>query len=60
MAKSVGTLGVAALFAIFGVGLNQSTAPSPAPTFYKDVLPILQNHCQTCHRPGEIGPFPLL
>lgn len=30
------------------------------PTFYKDVLPILQNHCQSCHRPGQIGPMPLL
>ncbi len=30
------------------------------PTFYRDVLPILQNHCQECHRPGEIGPMPLL
>src|SRR5689334_13167539 len=29
-------------------------------TFNKDVLPILQEHCQTCHRPGEIGPMPLL
>ena len=28
--------------------------------FYHDVLPILQNHCQECHRPGEIGPMPLL
>jgi hypothetical protein len=26
------------------------------PTFYKDVLPILQQHCQACHRPGEIAP----
>ncbi len=26
------------------------------PTFYKDVLPILQQHCQTCHRTGEIAP----
>src|SRR5947209_6668014 len=26
------------------------------PTFYKDVIPILQQHCQTCHRPGEIAP----
>jgi hypothetical protein len=24
-------------------------------TFYRDVLPILQQHCQTCHRPGEIA-----
>ena len=31
-----------------------------APTFYHDVLPILQQHCQRCHRPGEIGPMPLL
>src|SRR5579864_6206886 len=29
-------------------------------TFNKDVLPILQKNCQSCHRPGEIGPMPLL
>jgi peroxiredoxin len=28
-------------------------------TFYRDVLPILQNNCQQCHRPGEVGPFVL-
>jgi len=33
---------------------------APDPTFYKDVLPILQNRCQECHRAGEIGPMPLL
>ena len=36
------------------------TAPGPKPVFYKDVLPILQQRCQQCHRPGEIGPMPLL
>jgi hypothetical protein len=30
------------------------------PTFYKDVLPILQEHCQSCHRLREIAPFPLV
>src|SRR5215471_2952976 len=30
------------------------------PTFSKDVMPILQEHCQSCHRPGEIGPMPLM
>jgi len=30
-----------------------------AVTFYKDVLPILEQHCQVCHRPGEIAPVPL-
>jgi peroxiredoxin len=29
-------------------------------TFYRDVLPILQKNCQSCHRPGEVGPFSLL
>ena len=38
----------------------QSTTPSVAPTFYRDVLPILQQHCQTCHRPGEIAPMPFV
>jgi Copper type II ascorbate-dependent monooxygenase, C-terminal domain len=26
-------------------------------TFYRDVLPILQERCQGCHRPGEVGPM---
>src|SRR5262249_50787123 len=30
------------------------------PTFYKDVLPILQERCQECHRSGEIGRMPLM
>ena len=30
------------------------------PTFYRDVLPILQNRCQSCHRPGQIAPMPLV
>ena len=34
--------------------------PKQPPTFYKDVLPILQQHCQECHRPGEIAPMALL
>lgn len=35
-------------------------AMAGGPTFNKDVLPILQKNCQGCHRPGEIGPMPLL
>ena len=33
---------------------------APDPTFYKDVLPVLQARCQECHRPGEIGKMPLM
>lgn len=47
---------------------NQITPEPPAaaqalvatPTFYRDVLPILQQHCQSCHRAGEIGPMQLM
>src|SRR6185503_17308398 len=35
-------------------------APTAPLTFHRDVEPILQRHCQSCHRPGEIGPMPLL
>src|SRR5438270_4430564 len=38
----------------------ESAASGGAATFYKDVLPIVQEHCQSCHRPGQIGPFSLL
>jgi len=43
-------------------GLLFATVVLAAPdvTFNKDVLPILQKNCQSCHRPGEIGPFSLL
>jgi hypothetical protein len=27
-------------------------------TYYRDVVPILQKHCLSCHRPGQIGPMP--
>ena len=40
--------------------LAMSSLPASAQvTFNKDVLPILQQKCQVCHRPGEIGPMPL-
>ena len=29
-------------------------------TFNRDVLPILQRNCQTCHRPGNIAPMSFL
>jgi peroxiredoxin len=35
-------------------------AESAQVTFNRDILPILQNQCQECHRPGEVGPFSLL
>jgi hypothetical protein len=34
--------------------------PATGPTFHKDVEPLLQNHCQKCHRPGGLAPFALM
>ena len=48
-------IGVA--FAISGVVFG---AESPQPTFSKDIAPLLQKHCQICHRPGEVAPMSLL
>ena len=41
------------------VFVSAATAP-PQVTYYKDVLPVLQKNCQTCHRPGEAAPMSFL
>src|SRR6476660_5978253 len=54
------------LVGLFLIGFSQLaiSAPPQAPkanvTFNKDVLPILEKNCQSCHRPGQIGPFSML
>lgn len=35
-------------------------AAGVAPTFNRDVAPILYKNCSTCHHPGEVAPFSLL
>lgn len=53
---------VNAPFAIFVIaaGAAISATAATTPTFTKDVAPILDTHCVTCHRAGEIGPMSLL
>src|SRR5689334_10435985 len=44
----------------FGVpGLARAADPAP-PTFSKDVSPIFQAKCQSCHEPGSIAPMSLV
>ena len=54
---SVGIAGVCALVAVTGL---PGSAFAQDVTFTKDVLPILQNSCQTCHRDGAIAPMSLM
>jgi len=49
-------LGVLAL----AVAVPRAEGPAAAPTFAKDVAPILYNSCVSCHRPGEVAPMSLI
>jgi hypothetical protein len=50
-------------FAFFFALLTLSACEAPVDdgsiTYTRDVLPILQESCVSCHTEGEIGPFPL-
>ena len=47
--------------AVAGLLIAMAAMAAPtAVTFNKDVLPILQKHCQSCHRPGEVAPMSFL
>ncbi|MGE3820846.1 MAG: ascorbate-dependent monooxygenase, partial [Isosphaeraceae bacterium] len=39
---------------------GSARAGEPTPTYHRDVARILQNHCQDCHRSGQVAPFALL
>ena len=32
---------------------------TPQYTFSQDIAPLIYNHCTSCHRTGEVAPFPL-
>ena len=49
------------ILAGFAVAAIATAADQSSPvTFSKDVLPILQKNCQTCHRPGQVAPMSLI
>lgn len=61
MRRVIMTSAVIALAAICFAGLSASEASDNkvVVTFTKDVAPILNNNCVSCHRAGEIGPMSL-
>jgi Flp pilus assembly protein TadD/mono/diheme cytochrome c family protein len=52
---------VAVLFALTAPASVAHRAPERAlRTYVKDIAPIVQQHCASCHRPGQAAPFSLL
>jgi hypothetical protein len=46
-------------FALLLIPASGSARAGDPPTYAADVAPILRESCQRCHRPGQVGPFPL-
>jgi peroxiredoxin len=42
------------------IGRVTEPATRGAATYTRDVAPVLQKRCQTCHRPGQVAPFSLM
>src|SRR5712692_3919226 len=45
---------------VFLVWMGHVCGAIPPPTFTRDVAPILYRRCISCHRSGEVAPFPLV
>src|SRR6202045_1481478 len=48
------------LFGIAVAGQENPSVAKPEITYNKDVAPLLQKHCVTCHRPNDIAPMSLM
>ncbi len=62
--RSFALLLAGAIVLVSAIGMNtraQTAQPEPgAPTFTRDVAPILYANCVECHRAGEIAPMSLI
>jgi hypothetical protein len=59
-AGSTGAAGSGAVSGAAGAVMDAGPPPDVGPvTYYKDVQPILAEHCQMCHNPTGIAPFSL-
>jgi mono/diheme cytochrome c family protein len=60
--RQLPTTAAALMLTITGAssGAVSTDDKSPAPTFNRDVAPIIFAQCASCHRPGEAAPFSLL
>jgi hypothetical protein len=55
-----GVVATVAMAILLAQSTGRADGTAPAPVFTKDVAPILQEKCQSCHRPGYIAPMSLV
>ena len=58
-------LAAALVLAFLGAARQRSVHPpanstQSGPTFDNEIVRVFQAHCQTCHHPGDIGPFSMM
>ena len=60
--RAISLSAVVAFSLVLTVSAQDTRVPptQSAPTFSKDVAPILERSCQNCHRPASIAPMSLL
>src|SRR3954452_6616901 len=61
--RTLGWIEAGCVSTLVAASLTLSAAPPAVPsgvTFTRDIAPILQRSCQTCHRPDSIAPMSLL
>ena len=51
---------LAVVLSSFVLAVLTASAATTAPTYNRDIAPILYRNCATCHRPGEVAPFSLV
>ena len=52
--------GVAAVAVVLSASAASAAEPTTTPTFTKDIPPIFQAKCESCHRPDSIAPMSLV
>lgn len=56
----ISSTGIKFVLFLFGTAVSTLGLAQTAPTYSKDVAPILQEKCVTCHNPDGIGPMSLM
>ena len=60
LAQSISFLGISSFMVLAVHGAEVSGQPARPVTFSKDIAPVLQKSCQSCHHPGTSAPMSLM